>query len=433
MKMSSRKSQLGVLNAVETAIVLAVVVIAAGGLSAILNQYNQGIKADAAADHAAMVLTAGNKYIQDNYAAIASVATPTTPATVTTAMLKSTNYLPASVSDTNNFGQGYQLLALEPTANKLQVLLVTTGGTALPENVLRRAAAKLGGKGGVISKTNTSVATGTYGGWQMTMSTYGVSPGAGHLAIAQFFDEGTLTNDYLNRKAIPGHPEVNEMETAINMKGNNLNNVGDTNTVNVNASGKTTSQTVDTKGETYTGGWFRSRSDGMIYNEKWGSGFYMNDPDWVRIYNDKGLATSGRLVSGGVVTFGDQIATGTVTAQKRLSTDEFLSVGGQGVAGQWCGDNKLISKTNRGGILECIDGVWQNPSGGGQYVLRMYRNADNSTGAMVPEWGCQPNFKTGDCSCPAGYADISYMTGQSYYKKEWDSYWFTHFCMNQIK
>lgn len=418
---------------IEAMIVLFVSILAASAAAKIYGQYTQAQRTKIAADHAGVIVKAGTSYIQDNYAAITSVASPTAPAVITTAMLKSTGYLSTSVSDQNIYGQSYQILALEPTANKLQILIVTTGGETIKDMPLRRTAQNIGGKGGYISAMNTSTAMGSYGAWQMPLSSYGVSPGAGHLAIALFFDDGSLSNDYLNRSAIAGHPEVNRMNTAIDLNGNNLNNVATIGAVTANIAGTATAQTADVKGETYTGGWFRGRGDGLIYSEKWGGGFYQNDPDWVRIYNDKGLATSGRLVSGGVVTFGDQIATGTVTAQKRLSTDEYLSVGGTGEVGQWCGDNKLFAKTARGGILECIDGIWQNPSGGGQYVLRVYRNNDNSSGAMVPEWGCQPNFKTGDCSCPYGYADISYLTGQSYYKKEWDSYYFTHFCMNQIK
>ncbi|MEB0284796.1 shufflon system plasmid conjugative transfer pilus tip adhesin PilV, partial [Sphingomonas sp. 10B4] len=81
----------------------------------------------------------------------------------------------------------------------------------------------------------TSIVQGVRGGWQIALSNYGMNPGVGHNASALFLQDGTLVNDYLYRNAVAGHPEVNTMNTSINVNGNNLNGVNATNTTTLNA------------------------------------------------------------------------------------------------------------------------------------------------------------------------------------------------------
>lgn len=80
----------------------------------------------------------------------------------------------------------------------------------------------------------------------------------------------------------------------------------------------------------------------------------------MRIYNNKGLATGGTLVGGQVVAFGNITATG------RISTNEFISIGGLATAGTACGDSKLLAKSADGSgvTLSCQSGVWRAESAG---------------------------------------------------------------------
>ncbi|MEN1396454.1 shufflon system plasmid conjugative transfer pilus tip adhesin PilV, partial [Pseudomonas aeruginosa] len=75
-------------------------------------------------------------------------------------------------------------------------------------------------QGGYISKANTGIAQGA--AWQVALSNFGSDPGAGHLATALFFQDGAIANEYLYRNSVPGHPELNRMNTALNMGGNNI-------------------------------------------------------------------------------------------------------------------------------------------------------------------------------------------------------------------
>ena len=43
---------------------------------------------------------------------------------------------------------------------------------------------------------------------------------------------------------------------------------------------------------------------------------------------------------------------------------------------------------------------------------------------------CEGNPLTSSCSCPSGFRDYAYATGQSYAYSEWDSIYITHFCLS---
>lgn len=281
-----------------------------------------------AADQQRTIAEAQSKYLKDNFSAVLANATATVPVQITVPMLINTHHLPAGFSSTNVFGQTIIGLARKPNPNQLEVIVVTTGGQTIPEMGIRAIAENLGGPGGFISSNNPDIVQGVRGGWQVSLSNYAIAPGPGHTASALFLMDGTLANDYLYRNAVPNHPELNTMNTDLGMGGHDINNAGtitasgnvatsgDLSGNNVTASATVSGSTANITGETYTGGWFRSRGDTGWYSEKWGGGIYQSDPDWLRIYNNKSLTTGGALVGGQVVSLGNMTSSG------RLSTNE---------------------------------------------------------------------------------------------------------------
>lgn len=204
-------------TAIEMMVVMIVSIAALALGGQWLNSYSDNMLNQSAAEHAKTVADAATRYIKNNYSAVTAVATPAVPASITVAMLQATNDLPASFSATNPYGQSYSILALEPTAGQLQTLIITTGGETISELSLRRTAQLIGAKGGYVSSTAAAAATGSYGGWSMPLATYGVAPGVGHLAVALFFQDGSLVSDYVYRNQVPGHPELNTMNTPLIM------------------------------------------------------------------------------------------------------------------------------------------------------------------------------------------------------------------------
>lgn len=161
------------------------------------------------------------------------------------------------------------------------------------------------------------------------------------------------------------------MNTDLSMGGHNINNAGaitatgnvatsaDVSSRNVTVTGTVTAATANVTGETYTGGWFRTRGDTGWYSEKWGGGIYQSDADWVRIYNNKGLATGGSLVGGNVVSFGNMTASG------RIQTNEFVYFNGRATAGTACSPNGLEGSdaSGSGAAVRCKNGIWQKEGG----------------------------------------------------------------------
>lgn len=320
-----------------------------------------------AAQQQQAVADAGAKYQKDYFSTIVATATPTVPVQITVSMLRNTNYLPSGFGDTNAFGQTFLVLARSPAANQLESIVITTGGETIDEIGTREIAENLGGTGGFIPASDTSIIQGVRGGWQIALSNYGINPGVGHTASALFLQDGTLVNDYLYRNAVPGHPEVNTMNTSINVNGNDLNGVRTTNTTTLNANTVNTNvanaNTTNTAGETYTGGWFRTKGDTGWYNEKWAGGWYMGDSNWVRSVGDKGVYTGGEMRAGKLTSMG------------RTEVGEYLQL--DAVASLWttCAPNGLQSRDASGKSLSCRNGYWLNtgttrtmtlnPAGGG--------------------------------------------------------------------
>ena len=221
-------------------IALTVAGLVAAGAPALYARWYEHQATTVAGEHMRVVADAATAYIKDNYNVVAANASPTVPAVITTAMLRSTGHLPAGFGDLNPYGQGYRALVLKPATGKLQTLIITEGGEVIKELSLRAISKRVGAEGGYVSSLNPSVAEGSYAGWQTSLAAYGVSPGAGHLATALFFQDGALVNDYLYRHTVPGKPELQRMFAPIDMNGNNVNNVDTVNSAAVR-SGQITS------------------------------------------------------------------------------------------------------------------------------------------------------------------------------------------------
>ncbi|WP_028353540.1 hypothetical protein [Bordetella petrii] len=99
---------------------------------------------------------------------------------------------------------------------------------------------------------------------------------------------------------------------------------------------------------------------------------------------------------GGPLSVAGDISTGG-----RLRTDEYLALGGIGVAGQPCpaASAGLFSRGAGGGLLECRGGAWRTVGGafGGLYTTNSLYGCRRPAGF---------NPLTGKCSCPAGYAPM---------------------------
>lgn len=187
-------------------------------------QSNLNQQVAATAQQAITFNTAVQSYITQYSSAVSAVATPTTPAVITVAMLQSSSVklLPTTFSTTNPFGQSWSAQVLQPSAGQLQALALGTGGTALTDKQGSMVAALTGAAGGFIPlndsgtwPTGSATAQGAYAGWSVSTSGYTGIAG-GNIASLLTFSNGQFVSNYLYRNNV-GNTSLNTMNTPIIM------------------------------------------------------------------------------------------------------------------------------------------------------------------------------------------------------------------------
>ncbi|ANY18506.1 shufflon system plasmid conjugative transfer pilus tip adhesin PilV [Bordetella pseudohinzii] len=323
--------------------------------------------AAASAFHATQIGQARDSYVKDNYAAILASAA-SGPVSISTPMLKNSGYLDAGISDTNIQNQTYQTRAIRVTVGGeelLRVLTVTSGGEPFTEAQVRSIANKIAQiGGGYVSSTNTAVAEGAQGSYRVALSDYGLAPGAGHIAIGGFFNARGVLGDYLYRNAIPNHPELNQMNTALSLGGNAINSV----------SSLTASGAITTAGDVQGRDLLAARN--------------INAQGNVAATGTVSAATVSASTS--IVSAGSVNATGTVGGG-------YLQPVNFATEGYSCGTTGLIARSSTGAVLSCTNGLWRRSTSEFEYggVFSYFYKT-----GQCPV----PNRYTGGCSCPSGYA-----------------------------
>ena len=184
-------------------------------------------------------------YTKAYYSAIEGVTTATKPAVIPISALVATGFLPAGTNTVDPYGQTVVGEILQPIAGILVGAVVTQGGTAPAGSHLNQLATLIGAQGGFVPTSDiqslpgicgTSCYQGSGGTWKASFSQYpftGVGPGS--LIALQQFNANNMPQDFLYRSNVPGFPQANQMQTSINMNGNNLNNANQVQTYNLNS------------------------------------------------------------------------------------------------------------------------------------------------------------------------------------------------------
>jgi hypothetical protein len=158
-------------------------------------------------------------------------------------MLISTGFLPAGTQEIDPYGQTIVGEVLQPTSGYLVGAVVTQGGSSPSGAHINQVATLIGAQGGFVPPSSLSTLPGICGtncfqgagnAWHATFSQYpftGVGPGS--LIALQSYNANNLPQDFLYRSNVPGFPQANQMQTNINMNGNNLYNAGTVQTYNL--------------------------------------------------------------------------------------------------------------------------------------------------------------------------------------------------------
>lgn len=340
-----------------------------------------------AAFHATKVYQASEKYIRDNESVIASAATATKPFAFNIQELIQKEYLPVGFSSKNVFSQDYKILVLEPSAGKFKSIVVTENGPDLSVSKARKIATRIGALGGYIE---SGIAKGALGAWTQNMAEFGLSPGDGHIAIANFFNSGVASSDFLYRKKIDGHPELNEMQTDLSLGGHNINSIN-----NVTASGVLKGSAVESTG-VIRGGKLESAGDIAANGHITSLGTVKGS----RVESTGDIAANGAVSARDVVA-SNTITGGAVRSNGMLSGGSFLQLDGVANEGWGCSPNKMIGLNSAGEILSCQSGMWKSTgvTGTDISIYRCpYSICDNNSAST-----CAGQLSTqSTCQCRAG-------------------------------
>lgn len=284
--LASRKGQKG-LTLIESAAALGIVALMLVSFGRLTAENQGATKSRATAIQAAQITSAAGQYIQANFSRVlaatgadgnTTVVVPiarapgsSTDPTWGTAIptggnlesLQKQGFLSQSFTDRNPYGQQTVLVITQPSATdpatgattktgRLEAMVMTYGGQAIPDAELGRIATSIGASGGFVP-TNPPAGvpqgtiTGAYGGWRTPASAWtnpiSGAPQAGRIASTLAFQSGVGESDYLNRNWT-GDPKDNTMNTAILMNGNNLVGAGDVSSSTVHAGNSVSTPTI---------------------------------------------------------------------------------------------------------------------------------------------------------------------------------------------
>ncbi|GAB8911059.1 shufflon system plasmid conjugative transfer pilus tip adhesin PilV [Escherichia coli] len=356
-----KKTDKGV-SLLEVLLVIGIMVMVIPKVYENIENHLNNVRWQNAAEHANTYNTAVRNYVADN---ASTLLAGSLPKTITPATLIQKGYLKSGFSE-SNFGQSYITgIAKNSKTSRLEALTCSNGGQSLSEAGMRSVASMIEGLGGYINSSKQAIGAG--GGWSDTPSNYGLNCATGHIAMA-LVGADLQESDRLYRYSITNRPDLNRMHTAIDMNSNNLNNVG---TLNGNAaalsgdisarngtfSGAISGNTATTNSDiTSNNGWLVTKNSKGWMNSTYGGGWYMSDSSWLRSVNNKGIYTGG------------QVKGGTVRADGRLYTGEYLQLEKTATAGASCSPNGLVGRDSTGAILSCQSGVWRTSgSSNGSY------------------------------------------------------------------
>lgn len=357
------------------------------GFSEVLARYRATPRINETAAHMEKVSLAAAQYVQDNYAQLTSTLTLNgAAATIPAATLRDTGYLSQALTDVNSYSQGYSLRVRYVTQgsganqrNVLEPLVLTVGGQPIPDHELLRIAGKIKAGGSILS-SDPALAVGNNGGWQVPVSAFGSNPGGGHLAVGMFYSDAGMLSDYLYRNQVPGRPEVNRMNTDIDMAGSSVENADVVQTAEAHLTrvvaqatacspnGAIARNAAGTPMLCENGIWNESASLNWVAGQ--GQRMQMTAANgqsiWLQNINGKFRWVNGNWTAE--LASVDQA--GNLSAAGRVRSGEFMQIDGVATEGWGCSPNGLVGRNAAGLILSCQSGVWSTAK---NYSIQKYR------------------------------------------------------------
>ncbi len=234
----TRHRQAG-LSLLEVLLSLSLITVGMVGVNRLVDSYVVDTKNAAVADQLKTSAQAYRAYVRNNYSTILAVATQDKPYLITHTDLSLGNYLPPGSNGRTVHGQTICALVRKNNAGSLEALVVTEGGAALNNLDLGSIVSLTGGSAGALysdDKADTTPAdiVGAQDSWKLPLVQFdnlinhagkncsGEGPARvriteGHPVVALWFENDFTQGSALYRDAVPGAPQLNQMNTPLVM------------------------------------------------------------------------------------------------------------------------------------------------------------------------------------------------------------------------
>lgn len=397
------------------------------------------IDADAATQFQT-ILQGATKYVTANETTLAS-SVPVGGSTTQVPFSSLSGYLPSGFGQTNVLGQTWEVYVRQPVSGQLQVLVEGQGGRTLAAKDLVKIAGLTGDLGGFVPYNGMlgNLSSSTAQGTNWTLSLDGLpTPGAGRLlgnAVVGADSAATVqTNDFLYRVGVSGHTELNTMDVALNMGGNNITNAATVNAVQGVFSGNVTAANATIKGTTTTN--YLSAANGTVSGNLTVGGQVTAGSAYVSgqatvgsnvtvasggcAFNAPGTCLYGdgsnsAVRTKGAVYFQNFAGAAADTSANHASMQAAYTGtdNGQAVSGAACSPNGAFASSTdgTGTHLECVSGVWKALGGGSSGMIGFVTFVDwaNDSTQIAFE---SPNIVNGEC--PSGSQTIQMTPDTAY-------------------
>lgn len=319
--------------------------------------------------------TAAKLYIAANYDSLLASA----PTTISRSTLVNSGYLNSGEPETNLFQQTWKVAVRKNTRNsdQLDAVLLSSGGQPMDYPTLRYIAAAIDGYGGFVYSgsmpsgctSSTTTVNGAACGWTLDLSGFGISTTSGHIAVnlgADIAGSAGSGGDFLHRYSVPGHAEYNQMNTALDMNGKNVNRAGN---LLVTSDGKS-SDDHGSSGSTGFVGWASGSASGTASDAtslRAGLYFSTSAPSssdkesvWIKTTSNTSLDVTGKVRAATVK--GTRLITseGYLMPGKTVTANTSCTPAALGISDLLADTTGLVAHDSTGATLSCQSGAWKS-------------------------------------------------------------------------
>ncbi|EHO03576.1 shufflon system plasmid conjugative transfer pilus tip adhesin PilV, partial [Escherichia coli] len=279
---------------------------------------------------------------------------------------------------------------------------------------LRYIAAAIDGYGGFVYSgsmpsgctSSTTTVNGAACGWTLDLSGFGISTTSGHIAVnlgADIAGSAGSGGDFLHRYSVPGHAEYNQMNTALDMNGKNVNRAGN---LLVTSDGKS-SDDHGSSGSTGFVGWASGSASGTASDAtslRAGLYFSTSAPSgsdkesvWIKTTSNTSLDVTGKVRAATVK--GTRLITseGYLMPGKTVTANTSCTPAALGISDLLADTTGLVAHDSTGATLSCQSGAWKKNASGSTVLTGRIAN-----GQQIP---LPSGFSASQCSWSVSNAE----------------------------